>query len=134
MDYIDTFIRIALDSPTQDSVIPPLRGSKKALHNIQYELIAAAPYQLTQEDVLWFTHIEHKNLKNAEVTDEARAQFFMKGQPCLRTSALAKRYGWGFHFDSMGGVSLIPSNTKEYRKYANATGLRQLQAMKNGRG
>ncbi len=46
----------------------------------------------------------------------------LKGQACLRSSALAKRYGWGFHFDEQGprqrgwnGVRRVPPTRQRRR-------------------
>jgi len=45
----------------------------------------------------------------------ARAEFFSKGQPCLRSSPLGKRYGWGVHCDSTGRVALLALESDAYR-------------------
>ena len=40
-------------------------------------------------------------------------EFFSKGQPCLRTSPLAKTYGWAFHFDHAGKIALVPMDSEQ---------------------
>ncbi len=134
MNYVNTFIRIAPDSPAKVGTIPPIRGSRKPIHVLQYEIISETPYQHTQEDVLWITHIYRKDIPPTDATEAARSAFFKKDQPCLRTSALSKKYGWGFHFDDAGRVALISAGTTEYDRFTNRQSLQQLSAMRNKRG
>lgn len=42
--------------------------------------------------------------------------FFSKGQPCLRCSPLAKRYGWGIHHNKDGKVAIFSVDSPEYNK------------------
>ena len=132
-NYYGTFIRIAENSTTQCAVVPPQRGAKKPIHLHHYDLIDQAPYTYTQDDVLWLTHVMHKALSPADATPARRAEFFAKGQPCLRTSALAKKYGWGFHFDEQGRVALVPLGSVAYERFAADSSLRQLAAMRSSR-
>ncbi|MBA2670427.1 MAG: hypothetical protein H0U67_08665 [Gemmatimonadetes bacterium] len=117
MNYIDTFIHVAADCPVTSGVVPTMRGKKKPEHLIQYELISRNPYVHTQEDVLWETHVMHKDLPANEVTPDQRQAFLSRPQPCLRTSALPKKYGWGFHFDREGKVALHAMESEEYRRF-----------------
>ena len=136
MNYFNTFIAVAADCPVAVATVPTRpagRRSRKPAHLIQYELLNGHPYRYTQEDVLWQTHVEHKALTAAEATAQARARFFAKGQPCLRASALAKRYGWGFHFDPAGKVALAGLGSAGYERHQNDPELAQLLAMRNRR-
>lgn len=56
-----------------------------------------------------------------------------RGDPCLRASPLAKRYGWGFVFDADGKVALVASDSSEYASHAVDRSLMQLKAMKTKR-
>ena len=134
MNYVNTFIGIAPDSPTKVGMVPPIRVNRKPIHALQYEAISENPYQHTQEDVLWITHVSRKDIPPTEATDDERVAFFEKGQPCLRTSALSKRYGWGFHFDEAGRVALVSAGTTEYDRFTKNQSLQQLSAMRNKRG
>lgn len=119
MNYIDTFIAVADDSPTASSVIPQEKGGKKTVAVIQYEMLVDRPYELTQEDVLFETHVRHKEIPAAELKKNGkrlREEFFAKDQPCLRTSPLARKYGWGFHFDPKGRVALYAVESKDYKQ------------------
>ncbi len=61
-------------------------------------MLAGKPYQYTSDDVLFECFAQKNDISESE-RKSARTEFFSKGQPCLRSSALAKRYGFGFHFD-----------------------------------
>lgn len=119
MNYVDTFIAVADDSPADQGAVPTERGGKKTVALIQYELLAKHPYRYTQEDVLWQTHARHKEIPAAKLAADGevlRAAFFAKDQPCLRSSPLARRYGWGFHFDPKGKVAMYAVESKEYKQ------------------
>ena len=53
LNYYDTLIAVADDCPVSSAVVPQLRGGKPTVAVLQYEMIAAAPFRLTQEDVLY---------------------------------------------------------------------------------
>ncbi|MFB7893762.1 DUF6157 family protein [Microbacterium sp. NPDC056044] len=65
--------------------------------------------------------------------DAERVRFFAKGQPCLRSSPLGKRYGWGIHHDDQGRVALYPVESDEYRRFADDAALAHTQAMRSAR-
>lgn len=133
MNYIDTFIQVAPDCPVDESVVPPMRGKQKPAHLIQYELISSNPYGYTQEDVLWETHVRHKGIA---ATPKMREEFLVKPQACLRSSALPKKYGWGFHFDRHGKVALCAMESEEYRRFVEPRpdGPTLLSALRSSRG
>ena len=78
-------------------------------------------------------HVIHKDVPDAHQTQQHRDDFFRKGQPCLRSSALAKRYGWGFHFDDEGRVAMVATESSEYAEFLKDPNLRQLPAMRSRR-
>ena len=123
MSYVDSFITVAEDCPVPRSVVPQAKSEKKkSIAAIQYELLADAPYVYTQEDVLFQTYVRHKGIPLTDLEargDALREEFFSKLQPCLRTSPLARKYGWGFHFDRAGKVALYPRESTEYQSFAN---------------
>ena len=100
---------------------------------IQFDLIHDNPYRFTQEDILWMAHVVHKDLPESLQTSNHRADFFNRGQPCLRSSSLAKRYGWGFHLDTEGRVALVPMGSAQYAEFLNDPKLKHLPAMRNRR-
>lgn len=130
-DYTDTFIEVADDCPEETGVVPPAR-EPRTVALIHYELIAGEPYGHTSDDVVFAAFAEKQGLAVPEL-EERRAEFFSKGQPCLRSSPLAKRYGWGFHFDSASRVALYAKGSPEYEQYRGDPSLAHLKAMKSRR-
>lgn len=135
MNYVDTFIVTAEDSPTSTSVVPTPRGEKKTVAVIQYELLSGHPYKYTQEDVLFETFLRQKGISAKELKTSGkkmREEFFAKDQPCLRTSPLARTYGWGFHFDPKGKVALYAQESPEYKKLSKGAS-KVLKALRSSR-
>ncbi len=132
MNYVDTFIEVADDSSAWIASVPATRGGKKTIPVLQYEMIAYHPYQYTQEDILFETYAEYNHIKAADRPTE-RQKFFAKGQPCLRASALGKRYGWGIHSDASGRVALYAMESEDYQRLANDATLKHIKAMRSKR-
>lgn len=130
-DYFDTFIEVAEDSPAEHAVEPPAK-EPATIARLHYELIAEHPYALTSDDVMFTTHARRAGVAEAE-WETARAAFFSKGQPCLRSSPLGKRYGWGIHSDAEGRVALYPRESEEYARLAAANEIAHTRAMRNKR-
>ncbi len=123
-NYENTFIEVAEDCRAAAGEIPP-DGEPKSLARQQYDMLVDAPYQYTSDDILYAVSGAPKGL--------SREAFFAKGQPCLRASALGKRYGWGVHSDSAGRVAIYGRETDTYRALADDPAIRHLKAMKNKR-
>lgn len=100
--------------------------------NLQFDLLTEAPYRYTSDELLFKIYAERQQIPEEEIA-EARTLFFSKGQPCLRTSPLAKRYGWGIHHDDQGRVALYACESREYKAFSKDKGLGQLKAMKSAR-
>lgn len=131
-NYYNTFIQIAEDSPVDKGEHPPLKGDKKTAANIQFELISNNPYRFTSDDVLFQVFAERKDLIEDEY-EEARKEFFAKGQPCLRACALTKRYGWGLHYDNQGKIAIFGADTEHYQAFTGDKSLKQLKAMRSSK-
>jgi len=131
MNYTDTFIVVAEDCPADTGMVPEAKAGKKPVAVIQYEMLAYHPYKYTQEDVLFETCARNKEIPAKEL-NKKRQEFFSKPQPCLRTSPLAKRFGWGFHFDPKGKVALYAVDSSEYKKFSKSTG-KVLKALRSSR-
>ncbi len=131
-NYQSTFIEIADDCPVSVAVPPTDKGEKKTVAIMQFEMLAEAPYQYTSDDVVFTVHADRAGIPDSERV-EAREQFFSKGQACLRTSPLAKRFGWGIHFDEEGRVALVPGGSDEYERLATDPGVRHVKAMRSKR-
>lgn len=130
MNEYDTFIQIAEDCPVSEAVIPKAKGESKTIPVIQYELLSNHPYRYTQEDVLFEVFAERNQIPETERA-AAREKFFSKGQPCLRTSSLGKRYGWGIHHDAEGKVAIYAVESDEYLKLMNDQSITQCNAMRS---
>jgi hypothetical protein len=130
-NYYDTFIEAADDCPVGEAVAPPQRG-EKTVASVHYDMIAKNPYRYTSDEVIFETY-RHRNRISEEDLRAEKARFFSKGQACLRSSPLAKRYGWGIHHDSEGKVAIYGLGSKEYARFANDTALKHLKAMRSRR-
>lgn len=132
MNHYNTFIQVAEDCPASVAVIPKTKGESKTVPVIQYEMISNHPYRYTQEDVLFEVFAVRNQISETERA-AAREKFFSKGQPCLRTSSLGKRYGWGIHHDAEGKVAIYAVESDEYIKLMNDKGIAQFKAMRSKR-
>lgn len=131
-NYSNTFIAVAPDCPATEGTPPASKAPKPTLAEQQFALLSEAPYRYTSDELLFSIHAERQGIPATE-REEARTLFFSKGQPCLRTSPLAKRYGYGFHFNAQGLVALLPLGSAAYAEKLNDTSLRQVQAMRSAR-
>ncbi|HBG79095.1 MAG: DUF6157 family protein [Petrimonas sp.] len=130
-NYFDTFIEVASDTKVAQGNPPPPKA-KKTVARLQYELISENPYQYSSDDILFRVHTE-KNDTPSDKQEQARILFFSKGQPCLRTSPLAKIYGFGIHCDSEGKVALYGMETEEYKIFLADAKIKKVKAMRSGR-
>lgn len=135
-NYYRTLIAVAPDCPVDASVVPEERGGRRTVAVIHYQMLAGRPYQHTQEDVLFDTWLQKQDLPDRTEDEVAllREEFFAKDQPCLRTSPLARKYGWGFAFDERGRVALCPMESPEYRQLLEGGNVKVLKAMRSSRG
>lgn len=130
-NYKNTFIAAAEDSPVSTAEIPAVKRNK-TLANIQYDMIASHPYKYSSDEVLFECYVQKNDITDAD-RKSAKETFFSKGQPCLRSSALAKRYGFGFHFNEEGKVALIAKESAEYQNFLDNEEVEQVKAMRNKR-
>lgn len=129
-NYQNTFIEIAEDCPATSGEIPPIKNDKKTAANIQFDLLKKHPYKYTSDDVLFFVYASKNDLTKNECED-ARTDFFSKGQPCFRASPLTKRYGWGIHYDKDGKMAIFGAGSVGYKKLSADKNLKILRAMKS---
>lgn len=130
--YQDTFIRVAVDCSAQVATEPVLRNGAKTQAVLEHELLLANPYKFTQEEFQFTVHLAHKGISKEE-TEKARQEYFSVPHACLRASPLAKRWAWGFHFNSEGKVAIIPMGSSEYENFVNDANLKQVPAMRSKR-
>lgn len=131
-NYFNTFIEIAEDSPVAEGEVPPVKGDKKTVANLQFDMVFDNPYKYTSDDVLFSVFAMRKEIPNAEL-EEQRKIFFSKGQPCFRSSPLTKRYGWGIHSDADGKIAMYGSDTEKYKELVADSTIAKTKAMRSKR-
>lgn len=126
-NYQSALITVSPDTKATTSTVPAKPG---AVATLQYELLAKAPYKFTSDDVLFLVHAQRTQIKP---TPAARAAFFSKPQACLRTSPLARIYGFGIVHDKAGRIALAPVDSKKYQELLTNPAVRKLPAMRRSR-
>ncbi|MDR0766998.1 MAG: DUF6157 family protein [Methanosarcinales archaeon] len=121
-NYKDTFIEVAEDCPAKTAEIPPLKEPKSAAR-LEYEMLIGNPYRYTSDDMIYEIKGKSKGV--------SREAFFSKGQPCLRASALTKRYGWGIHSDKDGKIAIYAVESQDYGILASDESIKHIRAMRN---
>ncbi len=119
VDYTNTFITVAPDSAADAGSTPPPKENPTVAERT-HAMIADAPYVHTSGDVIFTVWADRRGIAEAE-RPAARAEFFSKGQACLRSSDLGKRYGWGVHSDAEGRVAIYGIDSAEYAAFARGT-------------
>lgn len=128
-NYFNTLIEAAADTKVVKGTIPPSKSNKTVAER-QYELIASAPYQYTSDDIIFQVYAERRDLTPDEYP-EARADFFSRGQACLRASPLTKTYGYGIHSNSEGKIALYGMETAIYQKFVADDNTAKVKAMRS---
>lgn len=131
-NYSNTLIEPAEDCPVSISEVPIQKGDKATVATMQFELISNHPYTLTSDDVIFRIYADKNDLIPSEY-EAARTVFFSKGQPCLRTSPLAKRYGFGIHANDEGKVALYGIETEAYQQLLKDENVTKVKAMRSAR-
>lgn len=131
-NYFNTFIEIAEDCPIPEGIVPPMKGNKKTLAVLQYEMIANNPYQYTSDDVLFQCFASRREIPE-NAYSHARDEYFSKGQACLRASPLTKKYGWGVHCNHEGRIALYSAGTPEYLAFVSDQTLKRVKAMRSSK-
>ncbi len=131
-NYYNVFIEIAEDCPTDKGEMPPLKGEKRTVANLQFDLLYEHPYEYTSDEALFGVFATRKEFTKGEM-DEERAHYFSKGQPCFRASPLTKRYGWGIHSNSEGKIAMFGAETKEYKQFLADDSIKKVKAMRSKR-
>lgn len=129
-NYYDTLITIAPDSPTRKSIVPDL--TKASVASQQYQWITEQPYTLTSDDVIFRRVAEKEGISEAD-RSAAQKEYFQTGRACLRTSPLAKQYGWGIHADAEGRIALVAAESDEYAELSSNDDVKKIAAMKRSR-
>ena len=94
---------------------------------IEFDLLTNSPYALDHKALTYAVHKSQKGAAALSVAD-----FHSKGQPCMRASALTKRYGWGVHYNADGKIAIYPAGSDEYAAHKRQAH-KVLKAMRNKR-
>jgi len=121
-NYPSSFIVVAEDCPAHTGEAPPERMPPTAAR-LEYDMVIRCPYRFTSDQVIYEANGRAKGL--------SREEFFGHGRPCLRSSALTKRYGWGVHSDAEGRIALYAVDSPEYARCAADPTLHQLHALRS---
>lgn len=128
-NYTNTFIEIADDCPVSKAEIPPEK-KVKTLAELQYEQMVKEPYRYSSDDIVFECYAVKNDISDRE-KPQARIDFFSKGQPCLRSSPLAKRYGFGIHHNEDSKVAIFPVESSEYQKFLHDNSIKKVKAMRS---
>ncbi len=134
MAYKNTLITIAPDCPVEESELPVAK-KKKPAHLHEYELLTAQPYVLDHKSLIFEVYLLKKELEDLS-EDERQAiwdTLHSKGQPCMRASALCKRYGFGAHYNDEGKIAVYPIESAEYQKLVADPAIEKRPAMRSKR-
>ena len=136
MTYYNTLIEVAPDTRARAGIVPPERDGKKSIALLEYELISAAPYVHTQEEVQFAVHVTRTGIDSRELElrrQELWDEFFSRSRACMRSSPLPKLYGWGLHFNGEGRVALVAMESAEYARLLNDPSVTKTRAMRSRR-
>ena len=131
-NYFNTLIEIAEDCPIQYGEVPPVKGEKRSVANLQFDMLYDHPYQYTSDEILFAVFATRKEIARAD-REQERQRYFSKGQPCFRASPLTKRYGWGIHANAEGKLAMISSDSATYRQLLEDTSVTKKKAMRSRR-
>lgn len=115
-NYTNTLITIAPDSSATVGVEPPHKAENPSIAWRTWQMISANPYRYTSDDVIFGVYADRNAIAEAD-RPVARARFFSKGQPCLRSSDLGKKYGWGIHANEESRIALCGVESPEYAAF-----------------
>jgi hypothetical protein len=95
-------------------------------------MLESHPYKYSSDDVFFQVFANRNDLTEAEY-DQARKEFFSKGQACFRASPLTKTNGFGVLLDSNGKVALLGMETEEYAKAIHNLNVKKVKAMRSSK-
>ncbi|OYD41033.1 hypothetical protein CHU00_17135 [Sphingobacterium cellulitidis] len=131
-NYFNTLITVAEDCKALKGEIPPLKIDKLTVANMQFDRLINNPHQINSDDLIFDIYANRNDLLEGELEHE-KTKFYSKGQACLRTSPLAKTYGWGIYYDAEGKIRLIDSSSDEYQELLQDNSIKKLPAMRSSK-
>ncbi len=132
-NYFNTLIEIAEDCPTSVATLPAIKEGKTSVANYQFDKLNKHPYRHNSDEIIFGWYALRNEIPENEFS-EARDVYFSKGQACLRTSPLAKKYGWGIHSNEEGKIAILPVESDEYKALVADDNIKKVKAMRTKRG
>lgn len=136
MSYKNAFVKVSEDCPVVAAEIPVAKNGKKTAHLIQYELLTEHPYTYDHEELIYEVYVRQKDIPAAILKKDKPkiwAELFSKGHPCMRASALVKRYGFGAHYNEAGKIAVFPMESKDYKAFLKNKEITLLPGMRSKR-
>lgn len=131
-NYFNTLITVAEDCKALKGEMPPVKIDKLTVANLQFDRLIKHPNKINSDDLIFDVFAERNEILEDDIESE-RTKFYSKGQACLRTSPLAKTYGWGIYYDNEGKIRLIDSASEEYEKMLKDDKIKKLPAMRSSK-
>ncbi|VTP97093.1 DUF6157 family protein [Sphingobacterium daejeonense] len=131
-NYFNTLITVAEDCKALKGEMPPVKIDKLTVANLQFDRLIKHPNKINSDDLIFDVFAERNEILEDDIESE-RTKFYSKGQACLRTSPLAKTYGWGIYYDQEGKIRLIDSASEEYEKMLKDDKIKKLPAMRSSK-
>ena len=128
-NYVNTLIEIAEDSKAASGIEPKAKATAPSVAELHFSLLQD-PYKRTSDEVLFETFAIRNGIPENE-REKEQAQFFSKGQACLRCSPLTKTHGWGIHFNELGKAALVSADSDAYRKMRADDSIKKVKAMRS---
>jgi hypothetical protein len=99
---------------------------------MQYDRLSAAPYAMTSDELIIAVLATRKDIPESD-WPAFQAEYFSKGQPCLRMSPLVKSIGWALHHDSESRVAMVDVASARFAALMVDDSIRKIQGMRNKR-
>ena len=131
-NYFNTFIEIAEDCTATSGQMPPVKGEKQSVANLQFAMLYEHPYEFTSDDILFSVFATRSELPQEDL-EEQRELFFSKGQPCFRASPLTKTYGWGVNSNGEGKIAMYGVESEAYQRFVADEAIVKKKAMRSKR-
>ena len=90
------------------------------------------PHALESDDLLSTFAAVRKDIPEDEHT-LFRAEYFSKGQACMRASPLVKTFGWAIHHESAAKIALIDPTSAHFSEISNNLSIKHVTGMRNKR-
>jgi hypothetical protein len=133
---VNQFIQIAPDCPLQAAVVPQDKAEKKSIAAIEYQLLSGKPYGYTLQELKFAVYTLHKQIPPAELEIHRQQlwdAFFAKPCACMRASPLAKKYGWGAHYNECGKIAIYAVESQSYRGFVEDENIKKYFALRSKR-